>query len=73
MVAGPTEATAIGNVLMQAMGAGRLSGLAEARELVRRSFPMETYQPKYGADWDRAYARYQALTTAASLHQSAPQ
>jgi rhamnulokinase len=62
VVAGPGEATAIGNVLIQAMGAGELSGLAEARELVRRSFAIETYEPKAGAEWDEAYARYRTLT-----------
>lgn len=61
VVAGPGEATAIGNVLIQAMGAGDLGSLADARALVRRSFPLETYQPKSAADWDRAYRRYLAL------------
>jgi len=45
VVAGPSEATAIGNVLIQAIGAGELAGLEEAREVVRRSFPVETYHP----------------------------
>ena len=46
VIAGPSEATAIGNVLIQAIGAGDLSGLAEARAVVRRSFPVETYHPQ---------------------------
>jgi len=37
VIAGPSEATAIGNILVQAMGAGELSGLGELREVVRRS------------------------------------
>ena len=37
VVAGPAEATAIGNILVQAMGAGELSSLEEIREVVRRS------------------------------------
>ncbi|HUS08090.1 MAG TPA: rhamnulokinase family protein [Bryobacteraceae bacterium] len=49
VIAGPVEATAIGNVLVQAMGAGALSGLAAARELVRNSFPVETFLPAQGA------------------------
>jgi rhamnulokinase len=60
VVAGPGEATAIGNVLIQAMGAGELAGLAEARALVRRSFPLETYEPKAGAAWEEAYGRFRA-------------
>jgi rhamnulokinase len=45
IIAGPTEATAAGNILVQAIGAGAVSGLSEARQIVRRSFPLETYQP----------------------------
>jgi rhamnulokinase len=46
VVAGPTEATAAGSVLVQAIGAGVVSGSAEAREIVRRSFPLQTFQPE---------------------------
>jgi len=51
------EATAIGNILMQAIGMKHLGSLAEAREVVRASFEPETYEPKRTADWDEAYAR----------------
>src|ERR1022692_3317307 len=43
VIAGPGEATAIGNVLIQAIGAGELAGLEEARGVVRRSFGVEVY------------------------------
>ena len=46
VIAGPSEATAAGNILVQAIGAGAVSGIAEAREIVARSFPLETYQPE---------------------------
>lgn len=46
VIAGPTEATAAGNILVQAIGAGAISGLAEARAIVRRSFPLATYHPE---------------------------
>jgi len=45
VIAGPSEATAVGNVLIQAIGAGELSGLAEARALVGRSFEVRTFRP----------------------------
>lgn len=45
VVAGPSEATAIGNVLVQAIGAGELENLDEGRELVRRSFALDRFQP----------------------------
>ncbi len=43
VVAGPVEATAAGNVLVQAIGAGVIAGLDEARAMVRRSFPLEQF------------------------------
>jgi glycerol kinase len=43
VIAGPSEATAIGNLLIQAIGAGELGGLEEAREVVRRSFGVARY------------------------------
>jgi rhamnulokinase len=46
VIAGPAEATAAGNVLVQAIGAGLVSGVSEAREIVRCSFPLETYLPR---------------------------
>jgi len=61
VVAGPSEATAMGNILIQAMGAGELSGLQEVREVVRRSVTLETFTPQRSADWDRAYERFLSL------------
>jgi rhamnulokinase len=61
VVAGPSEATAAGNILVQAMGAGELRGLKEVRDVVRRSFPMSTFLPGDGAGWDSAYARFLTL------------
>jgi rhamnulokinase len=60
VVAGPIEATAIGNVLMQAYGLGRLESLDEIRSVVRRSFPVRMYEPKPTSDWDEAYQRMYA-------------
>jgi rhamnulokinase len=61
VVAGPVEATAIGNVLVQAIALGHLANLAEARALVRRSFEVETYEPGDTGDWDETYAHYLRL------------
>ncbi|MDX2152733.1 MAG: rhamnulokinase family protein [Bryobacteraceae bacterium] len=62
VIAGPTEATAAGNVLVQAMGAKEIAGLGEARQVVRQSFPVLTVEPKASGQWDEAYARFEALT-----------
>jgi rhamnulokinase len=57
--AGPVEATAIGNLLVQAVATGHLATLAEGRELVRRSFPTTTFDP--AGDWATARARFAAV------------
>jgi len=61
VVAGPAEATAAGNVIVQAIGSGLLSGVSQARRLIRRSFPVAVFEPRPQADWDRAYDRFCAL------------
>jgi len=61
IIAGPVEATALGNVLVQAMAAGQLSSLAEGRALVRRSFPTRLFAPTAQGRWDEAYDRYVGL------------
>ena len=61
VITGPVEATAIGNILMQAIGLGHLGSLAEAREIVRASFELEIYEPTRKADWDAAYTRLQKV------------
>jgi rhamnulokinase len=58
VIAGPGEATAIGNVLIQAIGSGALSGLDEARAVVRRSFPTRVIEPAPKADWNGAYKKF---------------
>jgi rhamnulokinase len=55
VVAGPAEATAIGNILMQAIALGHLASLDDARKVVRDSFAPEIYQPGPREDWDKAY------------------
>jgi rhamnulokinase len=61
VLAGPVEATAIGNVLLQAIGLGVLGSLTEARDLVRRSFELKTFTPNYPKSWDEPYARFLRL------------
>ncbi len=61
VIAGPAEATAVGNVLVQAIGSGAVSDLAEARRMVARSFEVERFEPQGGREWDQAYARFRDL------------
>lgn len=64
VIAGPTEATAAGNILVQAIGAGRLASLEAARALVRESFSLETIPGRASRLWDAAFERYLKLTAA---------
>lgn len=61
VIAGPVEATAAGNVLMQAVAAGDIASIAQAREIVARSFGVETYEPRETARWDEAFERFKKL------------
>ena len=60
--AGPVEGTAIGNILVQAIAAGEIKDLYEARHVIRNSFEIKEYLPKGNADmWDEAYSRFLQL------------
>ncbi len=58
VVAGPIEATAIGNLMVQAIGLGEISNLDQARQIVRHSFAPELYAPGPIDGWDEAYNRF---------------
>ena len=58
IVAGPSEATAIGNVLMQAIGCGHVKDVAEMRRIVSASFEPKTFRPGDTKVWDAAYERF---------------
>jgi rhamnulokinase len=61
VVTGPVEATAIGNLLVQAMATGDIKNLADARAVVRNSFEVKRYEPAGTKAWDEAYARFEAV------------
>jgi rhamnulokinase len=59
VVAGPVEATALGNIAMQMLATGAVASLAEARAVIDRSFPVERYEPRAAHVWDQQYRRFQ--------------
>jgi len=63
VIAGPVEATASGNILVQAMARGRIGGLEELRHIVRQSGDTVTYQPneQNRGYWDNAYKKFSRL------------
>ena len=63
VIAGPVEATAIGNILMQAHALGHVGSLAEMRTIVGHSFQPVRYDPKDQEAWNSAYKRFETLTS----------
>jgi rhamnulokinase len=61
VLAGPAEATAIGNLLVQAITLGHLPSLAAARRVVRDSLEIVTVEPKAAKEWNQAYKRFEGL------------
>jgi rhamnulokinase len=61
VIAGPAEATALGNVLMQAIASGDIASLEEGRAVIRASVELETFEPRDTAQWDEAHARFASL------------
>jgi rhamnulokinase len=66
VLAGPVEATALGNILSQAMGRGEVGGMVEARAIARNSAGFEKYEPRDTQQWDDAYARLLSLRQSGS-------
>ena len=67
VLAGPIEATAAGNVLLQMMACGKIASLADARLVVARSFPVTTYEPRDTSSWDAAAGRFAGLLKVGSM------
>ena len=64
VLAGPVEATAIGNILMQAIGRKKLGSIADLRAVVARSFPVTVYEPRDTTAWTEAAGRFEGLVQA---------
>jgi rhamnulokinase len=58
VVSGPSEATAVGNILMQSKTLGHLGNHVEMRAVIRHSFPLDIYEPADVQKWSDAYARF---------------
>ncbi|MBN1563992.1 MAG: rhamnulokinase [Anaerolineae bacterium] len=61
VVAGPYEATALGNAIVQFITLGIIDDVAQARDILSKSIETVHYEPQPSAAWDDAYGRYQAL------------
>ena len=63
VLVGPVEATAIGNLLLQAVTLGHLDGIDALRQTVRASFPIHRLVPADRPRWNDAYTRFQQMET----------
>ncbi|MBN2217435.1 MAG: rhamnulokinase [Pirellulales bacterium] len=61
VLAGPVEATATGNILVQAVAAGDIGSIAEGRDVVRASFDVKEYEPRETAAWEEAHERFSSV------------
>ena len=59
VLAGPVEATALGNIAIQILATGEASSLQEVRAIVDRSFPTETFEPRETDSWERHAERFE--------------
>jgi rhamnulokinase len=64
VIAGPVEATAAGNVLIQAIALGHVESLGALRKIVSDSFPLSTFKSRDSTSWQDAYGRFTQLTLA---------
>jgi len=58
VVAGPQEATAIGNLMMQVKASGEVKDITQMRQVIRNSFDVEVYEPKNTTVWDEQFDRF---------------
>lgn len=59
VIAGPEEATAVGNLMVQAMGLGVIKSLPDALPIIRKAFPIKVYRPGDVDNWNRACQKFQ--------------
>lgn len=62
VTAGPSEATAVGNIMLQARAAGCVDTLQQMRSLIARCIPTEEFLPRQNTGWEEAYDRFRTIT-----------
>lgn len=58
VLAGPTEATAIGNIMMQFKAIGLVKDISEMRALIAKATPLDRFEPQDTESWDKAYEEF---------------
>jgi len=62
VIAGPSEATAIGNIMIQAKAAGCVDSLQEMRRIIRESVLLDVFLPENNEIWEKAYLAFLNIT-----------
>lgn len=58
VVAGPIEATALGNIILQLIALGEIDSVDEGRQIIAKTETLFEYEPKHSNEWDKAYKKY---------------
>jgi sugar (pentulose or hexulose) kinase len=61
VLAGPEEATAVGNLMVQAMGLGIIKSMREVLPIVKQAFPISEFKPQSTIAWEKAYERFRRI------------
>jgi rhamnulokinase len=61
VMAGPSEATAIGNIMVQAMAVGAVKSVSDARAVIRASVNPDVYNPQDAQEWNDAYVKFESI------------
>jgi len=62
VLAGPSEATAIGNIMIQAKASGCVDSLSEMRQIIRDSIQIDEFLPENRSEWEKAYLKFLEIT-----------
>lgn len=63
VIAGPVEATALGNIILQLKALGEISSVEEGRNIIKKTENTKKYAPNHSDEWDKAYERYVNIIT----------
>ena len=63
VMAGPVEATVLGNIAVQLIALGEIENISRAREIIRNSCGIVVYEPLHADEWERAYEKFRKVTS----------
>ncbi|MGN0522599.1 MAG: rhamnulokinase family protein [Eubacterium sp.] len=61
VIAGPVEATALGNIILQLIALGEIGSIDEGRKIIAKTESVKTYNPSHSKSWDEAYDKFSEI------------